>query len=657
MKSRPPYILAEGAVKELRSIVEQGTSRLHAPIVGTESLVNDIYTGRDPGSGTTSISGTRLPFSGLVVDADSTRTWRPPETTANLFLSRLRQITTTIAPGKPSFHCRPRVAGAAPQAEDQNTISDFLAQHGDLKGAMRRAGFLGLLSTHFGAKLVIKPKDMAEGPWDRLTYIALGPRECGFDPGHRRALWHTYFKPWGELPPAWRPQDLEFEDWEMVRVTEVYHAGFRHGHPDAREYKSCPLSVFVAAESRDESTQDRERSLPDGAFDLGEYQGTWNKPACPIVIKSMLEPAPGEDVAPAEVLSWIPLMRKIVQTLVQIDREVRTVNNVILYRKGAFTDEDIDYLRSALPSERVFIAVDSDDSENGVNATMRPVEQATYLSELLATLQQYLALFDDVTGVGPMDRGVPMNPRKSATEAQSITANSNRRNKDRLEVMASMWSELLLAQFKYQREIFGSTIDIPQDRGIVRRLDVPDPAASQFLFDVDPVELGHLSKQGDAETVFNATQLLGNLFAQYQGSIPKPVREMARRTLVTMGIADADALIDAPTLDVGPQDRFMESLLNPGKGIPVRPDDQHEMYVAYYEAQRESLDLAHPAQIELEQAIMEHNVFIRRAAAARINPAAQPNVVPGFGPNGADNSIQPSLDLNEPLPFTLTGGR
>ena len=103
-------------------------------------------------------------------------------------------------------------------------------------------------------------------------------------------------------------------------------------------------------------------------------------------------------------------MRMIVQTLVQIDREVRTSNNTILYDKNAISDDAIQAARNVSPGGTVFIGVDADDNTRGVNATMRPVEQSTVLNEYLAALQTYMRLFDDVTGVSPSDRGHGIQP-------------------------------------------------------------------------------------------------------------------------------------------------------------------------------------------------------------------------------------------------------
>ena len=124
-------------------------------------------------------------------------------------------------------------------------------------------------------------------------------------------------------------------------------------------------------------------------------------------------------------------MRMIVQTLVQIEREIRTTNNTILFDKNAISPKHIEFVQNAVPGARIFVPVDPDDAVRGVNATMRPVEQASELDKYLSALGTYLRLFDDVTGVSPGDRGMPTGGRRSAHEAAAITEAAGKRTQDR----------------------------------------------------------------------------------------------------------------------------------------------------------------------------------------------------------------------------------
>ena len=89
--------LNEDAVKALSDLVVNSMAEVRRPLDGSEKLIADIYTGRDPLGGLANI---RLPDQGLPFSAFNEPleigSWRPPETTANLFLSRLRQTTDQL---------------------------------------------------------------------------------------------------------------------------------------------------------------------------------------------------------------------------------------------------------------------------------------------------------------------------------------------------------------------------------------------------------------------------------------------------------------------------------------------------------------------------------------------------------------------------------
>ena len=643
------YKLNKEAAAKLRSLVEDAMTAVHEPLEGTEKLISDIYTGRDPlgGSSRLILGDQGIPLD-EVVDPNSSRVWRPPETTANLFLSRLRQIVTALTPGTPTFEAMPRVPGAARMAEFQNEIMEWVSDHGDLETAMRRSAFLGLLSPYFGIKLVVDKNAELD---KKAKFISVEPGDCGYEPFHRRFNWHSYQMQWADLPTKWRPK-LSTEsvpnDWDIVQVTEVYHEGFRFGSPKMSK-KGCPMSIFVEVPSTSNPTDQvsitaRAKKNPG----IGNYTYSFDVPECPIQIASFLDPAPKEDVAPAEVLSWIPLMRMIVQVLIQINREITTTNSVVLYDKSAISDDVISVVQSASPGSTIFAPVDVDDAARGVNATMRPVEQDSVLGEYLAALQNYMALFDDVTGVGPLDRGAPANPRKSATEASSIVAASNRRNRDRLEIMANLWSDMARVFHAYQQDIYGSEVTLPLANGLSRTLPVPDPEVAAFGFRVDAIELGHLSRRGDVDTYFNWLQTTTNVLSTFQGSLPRMVREALRRMGKAMGVADVDLYLDAPVIEQGPEDRYIEHL-QLGTPLPAYPEDQHQLYVAYYGRILEralATGNAGASPVALQDVIDKHNLFIRQAAASAIRPqgGGGGGVVPGMNEQGqADNQIAADL--------------
>ena len=570
--------------------------------------------------------------------------WRPPETTANLFLSRLRQIVTSLTPGVPSFLVKARIAGAAHLAEKQNTITRFMTDHGQLREAMRKAAFIGMLSPYFGVKIATNKDE--EIPYFRYKYLALEPRDCGYEPFHRRFVWHSYDKQFGDLPPAWRPDYGAGEkpnDWDIVRVTEVYHEGFRFGADD-KKLGRCPMSIFVYRDQQHDTGTGIE--LRQSQDTLGDYVTTEALPASPVVIDSFLDSAPNEDVPPSEVLSWIPLMRMIVQTLVQITREITTVNKTILFDKNAIGDAAIQAIRDVAPGGTVFVGVDADDTTRGVNATMRPVEHSPILNEYLAALSTYMRLFDDVTGVSPADRGVPVNPRKSATEAAAITDAANRRNQDRLEVMALMWTRVAQATFKFQRDVLGKRVDIPLDNGIINSIAVPDPMTACFSFDVDPVELGHMAQRGEINTLMSWLTVTTQTQQTFAQGMPRMTREALRRLGLAMGIDDVNLFLDAPAIEMGPEDRYIEHLQTQ-RPIAVAEEDQHDLYIAYYSKVLEkglAQGLSTLSLAELQNAIATHALYAQRRAEATAATQAG-EVVPGMGrePGMADNNIQAAL--------------
>jgi len=652
-----PYTLPEATAMALQALLQEASDALHEPLSGNERLINDIYTGRDPlgGAARLAIGEQGIPAH-TIPDALATYTWRPPETTANLFLSRIRQIVANLTPGVPSFRAKARVPGAAHLADDQNRLTRMMTDHGDLRSAMRKAAFTGLLSPYFGIKVTYNADEKVA--YNRVKYNAVEARDCGYEPFHRRFTWNAYDMQWGDLPPHWKPEAIGQEEpnaWEIVRVTECYHEGFGHG----TSKKGCPMSIFVARNVKKDPAEGGTRLTGDVENPIGTYVTTETIPACPLVIGNFLDPAPSEDVPAAEVLSWIPLMRMIVQTLVQIDREVRTSNNTILYDKNAISDDAIQAARGVVPGGTVFIGVDADDNTRGVNATMRPVEQSTVLNEYLGALQTYMRLFDDVTGVSPSDRGMASNPRKSATEAAAITDAASKRNQDRLEIMAGMWTKIAQIGFKYQRKIFGQKVDIPLENGVIRTIRVPDPMTACFSFDVDPVELGHLSNSGDIQALMQWLTVTTNAQQAFQGGIPRMTREALRRLGNAMGIEDADIFLDAPTIETGPEERYIRHLQTQ-EPIMAFEDDQHDMYVAYYGKMQEAAVNRNADEFEimaLRQALDMHRMYAARRSEV-INQAGAGGIVPGVGagPGEVDNNMMAALATGQTPQAMPQGG-
>jgi len=569
------YQIKEEAVNELASLVQDSFGKLDAVYSATSKEISDLYACRDIENRNRWID--EIPEGGISINdvPHPTRVseWHPPETTANLFLSRLRTIITALVPGSPTLEVKSRTPGATYAAEHQNELTEWVTDHGGLEKAMRRAAFLGMVSPYFGLKFIPKPdeKELV----DRAEFEALEPTQCGYEPFHRRFHYHHYERDFGTLPKSWQKsqalKDADPNDWDHVAVTEVYHPGFLYGGAKG----PCPMSIFVDVASK--KTRSRRKRMA-----LGNYVGTETLPICPLVIRSFLDAPPNEDVAPAECLSWIPLMRMIIGVLGQIDREIQTINNINLYDKQAIRQEVIRQIVESPRGSRLFVGVDVDDAQRGVNATLRPVEMNATLDQYLSALNTYIALFDDVTGVSAMERGTPLNPEKSATEAAAITQNASRRNKDRLEVISDAWGEIARVHHKWQRKLYGKKAEIPLASGLTRVIDIPDPRVCSYSFRVDPVDLEHISRKGEIESLLTFLQQATQTVANFRGSIPKVIREILRRTGKAMGITDIDLLLEAPAVEQGPEDRIIRYLLT-GDPIPVSPGDDHELYVSYYQ--------------------------------------------------------------------------
>ena len=150
-----------------------------------------------------------------------------------------------------------------------------------------------------------------------------------------------------------------------------------------------------------------------------------------------------------------------------------------------------------------------------------------------------------------------------------------------LEVMAGVWTNIAKSLFCYQRKVLGTRVEVPLSNGMVRSLHVPDPLTAKFAFDVDPVELGHLSNAGDLQAQMQWLTVLTRTQQAFATGMPRMIREALRRLGNTMAIEDVDLYLGAPTIEVGPEERYIEHLQTQ-QPILVLEDDQHDMFMAYY---------------------------------------------------------------------------
>ena len=99
-----------------------------------------------------------------------------------------------------------------------------------------------------------------------------------------------------------------------------------------------------------------------------------------------------------------------------------------------------------------------------------------------------------------------------------------------------------------------------------------------------------------------------------------------------MGIEDVDLYLGAPTIEVGPEERYIEHLQTQNP-IVVLEDDQHDMFMAYYARMLSTLVNRNADEIkifEVQNAIDMHRSYASRQGQA-INPGELGEIVPGVG--------------------------
>ena len=206
----------------------------------------------------------------------------------------------------------------------------------------------------------------------------------------------------------------------------------------------------------------------------------------------------------------------------------------------------------------------------------------------------------------------------------------------------------------YQPLIYGDRLEIPLPTGLSRIIPVPDPVASKFTFRVDATDIGHLSRRGELDTYFNWLTTLTNVYGTFQGAMPRMIRESLRRMGKAMGIEDVDIFLDAPVIEVGPEERYIEHLQT-GAPIPVDTDDQHELYISYYDkmvARAVANFLPEASVGALRRAIDEHNMHLQRASLANMQQQNQAPV-PGVSAQGqVDNQIAAAMQAGMAPPAT-----
>ena len=654
MPAQGNYTLSEEAVAYLEGRVRDSAKKCLDASVGNARTIADIYAGRDWISAVEShVPEQGMPINEWYNSLRNNKAWTPPMTMANLLQSRLRLVTAPLNPGVPTIHVKPEVLGAVRASEAQQEIFKAVLPQSGMEDAMRDFSQSAMMSPYAGIRVWAS----YEGPIHRRFRVErVSCHNCGWEPHGRRFTWHRYLRTFENLDSkhqaALRKQQKAAgndapKPWDDVEVVEVYHQGFKGGHNKLDAAGGCPVSTWLRICDAPQSEDATELSM-------GTYVGTSVVARCPIVIASFLEPAEHEDVPPAEVASWLPPLRGLVQALVQINREVRTNNNVILYDDN-IEAEHIDALQDSPSSATVYIPIATD--EHGVAQKMRPMEKSNNIQELLVAHNVFLNMFNEVLGVTPSNMGIAEHPRKSATEAQAIDRNSNVRTADRLKVIASLWQEVAQVMMANQRAVLGETFEIVVNDRVSQTYEVPTLTEAQMTLRVDPVELGHLSKENEADQLLGWVTIFSNAFLQFRGSLPRIVRESLRRVARLMGIENVDAYLDAPVIEEGPQDRYIK-LLETGQPLPVLEQDDHVLYISYYsslvdQALQSDNPLSTPIA-PLRDAIQEHQRLLDRAQRGQNfaqGPGTAPSIVPGLDPMGQQTTAGDSLFPMEGSPI------
>lgn len=583
--------------EQVAALFHEASRKLDQVAEGAARVLNDLFSGRDPGVNyllNSYFSPTRV-----------TAPWVHPEISANLFQSRLVEIINELVPGLPKMEVKAMTAEASEYEEDQNFLSNWGSRHGNLKEAIRQAAIYGPMGTHVGVRVRADAKLPLE---KRFWYEALSHTECGYEPGLRRFVWHRFSEEVPDKPEVHRV------------VTEIFFPN--KADTDCTVYR---YELDVASERNVQG---------DG---LGQFKGKRELgAACPVRVKSFMQSPPGEDIPPIECMSWVPLIRAIQDTLEAIDREVNSINNVVLVDAKKINEDELAQVRDNKTGNTVYLWVNDtfDTNDNGVSHTMRPVERDSALGELVAALQQYIALLDDVIGTSALERGAVTGPRKSAAEASILSQASDRRTRNRLSVISELLADVEYAKYTWQPQVYGSEVSVPLSPGLSKNLRVPSPELARMHFTVDVVELGNLSKQGQIETYAAATQIVGATLAQFQGDPPPAVKESLRRYLKALGAEDIAQHLQDPVLAGGPQERYIAYLKNPSNGLLTDPNDPPEPFLIYYNQQLNDPSTPTKAKTELLRVIQFYSQRKQAAAPTQqgggaVSPLTSPqNVLP-----------------------------
>jgi len=544
-----------------------------------------------------------------------------PQTGATLAKIHAKIVTNTVMPSVPAVGIKPTQSGAAKSQKAQKSVNSLFSEHAKIREAFKGAMYSGMFAPHFG---LLYRFDKSKPQYERAWIEALDPKDCGMEPRRGRFLWYTEEVQFGDLDEAWRNKYLESDDrkepknYECVIVTRVYHKGLSIGTEEGESDK-CPVSIFINPSA--------DRPIEKVFHDPGHYVATDEVIECPMVISHTEEQPPGGAIPDAEVSGWLPIIRMAIEDMNAINTEVGTLSRIRLYnKKTGLNDQTIAAAFQKPINGIVWIGLNAEEYATGVSSQVRPIEKDSNLSELLSVFAHHMNLLSMESGVFPVDFGSAQSPQKSATEAGSIVQGGQARRRERLEIVSLAMSNIFKIHHSYQLEVYGETIDMPNNA----RIEVPNPETARFNFRVDPVELGHLDLQQDLNANFTWLQTLSNILSRWPQQMPGIVRQALISVAEAMGHHDAADAIGVPAVGETPQDRFIEYLMSPAKGIRTSDQDDPMMFVNFY------VDLREQAQADsrmdhvaaLNAAISEYEVRIQANEAMNAQATPAPNLPP-----------------------------
>ena len=605
---------------ELLKIVYEAKAAVNLPAAGSRKIIQQLWEGEPVNTdlhaafvGSSSSSAPDLSSQGRelanleknVREVIEGKGSRVPKFAANILQVGTRILATSILPSLPSLQAQAQHAGAGQLEKDQNFLFRLSAEKGGLEQAFRDSIYEGILDTHFGMRADIDPDHEEQAC--RLQWFAIGAEWCGEEPGLRRFRWHDYCCQFGDLDAYVQgainrelkkaPTDVKVKGHHLVKVSEIYHGKLRIGQGEGER-----ATIIV--------------SIGEGGLDI--YCGTWEVDTCPVVVKGFLRPAPGKVVAYSEAHSWLPPIQMMSEILYALGQDVSNKVRLRLYDSRRINIDDIAKAHANRINGISYVEVSTENTagaELGVNAAMRPPESDSNLGDILASFNLVWRVSSYIMGISDIDFGDAPSPRKSASEANAITAHLSQRRKERLEVVVSAIREAAGIGMRLQRRAYGKEIKAYDGFTMV----VPEYKPGRISLRIDALELGHLALRENSSNLLAYIQLLSNLKQTFPAGIPAMLRGSVAKVATIFGEHDLAATLTLPEYNEDARDRVIDALfVNPGTPIRVDENDDPAVFIPYLTALREKLGPAQrlKSQAVIDEALSSYELLAKKNAAS-----------------------------------------